>query len=85
MKFFDEVQGDFGVTLAIPSNCALNIGNRALVVLNTPSVHSPWPNARGEVPLKSKLGIARFQVFDSASDFLVPGLLNQLIRTFETL
>jgi hypothetical protein len=49
MQFFDEVQGCFGAALLIPSDCALNICDRALVVLNTFSAHSPWPRTRDAV------------------------------------
>src|SRR5260370_23017054 len=49
MQFLHEVQGYFGTTLLIPSDCALNICDRALVVVNALTAHSPWPKARDAV------------------------------------
>src|ERR1700693_2250424 len=55
MQFFDKVQGCFGSALLIPGDCALNICDRALVVFNTLSAHSPWPKARDAVLPKGRL------------------------------
>ena len=54
MQFFDEVHGCFGAALLIPSDCALNICDRGLVVLNTLSAPSPWPRARDAVLPKGR-------------------------------
>ena len=55
MQFFDKVQGCFGTALLIPRDCALNICDRALVVFNPLSAHSPWPKARDAVVPKGRL------------------------------
>src|ERR1017187_10624357 len=54
IQFFDEVRSRLGAALPIPGDCAPNICDCALVVLNTPSAHSPWPRVRDAVVPKGR-------------------------------
>jgi len=54
MQFFDEVQGRSAACLSVPSDCALDICDRALMVLNTSSAHSPGPRVRDAVLPKGR-------------------------------
>src|ERR1039458_3658167 len=54
IQFFDEVRSRLGAALPIPGDCAPNICDCALVVLNTLSAHSPWPRVRDAVVPKGR-------------------------------
>src|SRR3984893_8673422 len=54
MQFFDEVQGRFGAAFLIPCDCALNICDHALVVLNTLGADSPSLTVRDAVLSKGQ-------------------------------
>jgi hypothetical protein len=54
VQFFEKVQRCFGAAFLIPSDRVLNICDRALVVINTLSAHSPWPRARDAVLPKGR-------------------------------
>ena len=54
MQFPDEIQGRFGAAFPVPSDCAPDICDCALVILNALSAHSPWPEARDAVVPKER-------------------------------
>ncbi len=81
IQFFDEVEGSFWAALLIPRSCPLDICNRALVILNALAlIHHGQEFAMQFFPSDGH-SFTRFQVFDSASDFLVPSLLDRLISS----
>src|SRR5919197_4020368 len=49
IQLFDEVQRRFDAALLIPSDCALDICDRTLVILNALNAHSPWLAVRDVV------------------------------------
>ena len=80
----DESRATLGLRCRYQATAFSDVRYRILVVLDTLSAHSPWPRIAMQLFPSDRHSFARLQIFDSASDFVIPGLLDRLIRTLKT-